>query len=152
MMKKLISCLILLVFVLSLAACSVDFSDTEGMMGYAAFIELLERNGFTIEPIEQETEAMVLSAIPRHFYIDGEQITIFEFSSNQAMEAEAGFVSTDGFSINNNNSGESASIFWTSNPYWFKRDLIIINYVGTNERIIDFLMDTFDFFAGHGFS
>jgi len=151
MMKKIIVCFALFIIVLSLSACSDDFTGTEGMMGYAALIELLEQNGFTIEPVEQETEADFLSAIPRRFYIDGELITIYEYSSNQAMETEAGFVSADGFSINNENSGVSVAISWVSNPYWFKRDLIIVNYVGTNGRIIDFLMEALDFFAGHGF-
>ena len=126
-------------------------TNTTEELNYTTFLELLEANGISfVETEGEEWDAGFLSVFPRHIYVDGEQITIYEFPSNHAMETDARFVNINGFGIDNPNTGYIVRINWASNPYWFKRDLIIVNYVGTNRQIIGFLRETLQQFAGHG--
>jgi len=139
---------------LVLASCDDDshaFTNITEELNYTTFLELLEVNGISfVETEREEWDVGFLSVLPRRIYVDGEQITIYEFPSNRAMETAAGFVNRSGFGIDNLNTGHSVRISWVSNPYWFKRDFIIVNYVGTNRQIIRFLREALQQFAGHG--
>jgi len=60
------------------------------------------------------------------------------------MENDAALVSTCGSQIGN------SSISWAGFPHFFKKDSIIVYYIGENERIIDFLNDNLgESFAGY---
>ena len=94
-----------------------------------------------------------LSVNPRGISIGDDYLTIYEYDSGMAMETDAGFVGRGGSSIERPYSGEGADqvvtqITWASSPHWFKRDLLIVLYVGENEQIINFLAENLALFAG----
>ena len=152
-MKKLL--LILFIAIIFMSGCSSQFVGTDDRLDYATFVELLEKNGFSFEEWEREEwDVGFLSVLPRRIYIGNEQIGIWEYDSTQAMETDAGFIGigSSGHGIDNRNTGYVIQVTLTSNPYWFKRDYIIVNYVGTNRRIINFLTEILgEHFAGYGF-
>jgi len=125
------------------------------MLNYAAFLELLESSGFTFEEAYTNPPDW-LSVGTRIIRIGDELITIYEYDSNEAMENDSVFISPSGFSIERpdpTNEGYSfgVEISWVSWPYWFKRDYVIVLYVGENRLIIDILTEIFgNNFAGHG--
>ena len=113
-------------------------------MDFSTFLELFEANGFIYDEIIDESSQngeRFLSVEPKRIIIGDEIINVYEFSSNEEMETEAGYIDTGGSGITRPDSG--VQISWVSTPYWFKSDLIIVLYVGTNREILNFLMETF---------
>jgi len=120
-------------------------------LNYTAFLELLESNGFSFEEIEDNpNHGSMLSVRLKFIGIGDDVIAIYEYASNRTMERDSDTIDKSGFSISRRDGGTHIS--WMSNPYFFKKDLIIVNYVGENEQIIGFLNKTFgSVFAGHGY-
>jgi outer membrane lipoprotein-sorting protein len=97
-MKKIVLILCLCVAAVFLSGCigqSADtkFTDTDEVLDYAAFLELLEANGFSFE--ETDEYRGFLSVPQRVVLIGDEQLTIYEFGSNEAMEMAAEIIGTD---------------------------------------------------------
>ena len=153
MMKKTILILCLCLAAVFLSGCIGSTDDvrlgTDETLNYTVFLELLNANGFSFE--ETGEYRGFLSVPQRVILIGDEQLTIYEFGSHEAMERNAGFVGKSGFSIDNRDTGKAVEISWIGPPHWFKKDLIIVNYVGENRQIIDFLSENLDLFAGMGF-
>ena len=153
MMKKVILLIVLCMAAVFLSGClssADDVSGTDETLNYAAFLELLEANGFSFEEVGEYSG--FLSAPQRRILIGNEQLKIYEFRSNEAMERNASFVGSDGFSIHNRDTGHTGQtvlVSWAADPYWFKKDLIIVLYVGEDQSIIHFLAENLVFFAGY---
>jgi len=76
-----------------------------------------------------------------------EIITIYQYFSIEAMETDASYIDKSGFSINP--PGKGINISWVSYPHWFKSGLVIVQYTGENQRILDFLRSNLEYFAGY---
>ena len=150
MMKKILSMCFLSIAVILLSGCTDSFIATDETLNLDTFLELLEANGFSFEVDEWQAPGF-LNVHQNTVHIGDEQLTIYEYDSHEAMLIDASFVGRSGFSIENTISGYAVQISWVSDPYWFKRDLIIVQYTGTNRRIINFLHETLELFAGHGY-
>jgi hypothetical protein len=122
-------------------------ADNRTKLDYTAFLALLEKNG--IHYYEEVSDAdSFLSVERKPIWIGDDTINVYEYESNDEMEADASCIDKNGFSINV--PGRNVKISWVSNPYFYKKDLIIVNYVGVNEHILAFLSESFgDSFAGH---
>lgn len=115
-----------------LSACSKEISYKT----YDDFTLSLANAGFTIE--EESLENDFLSGERKQLKIDqGEMISVYIYESDHAMEQDASYISRDGFTYDK--GGVATSISWVSYPYFFKKEDIIILYVGENEKIIDTL-------------
>jgi len=107
---------------------------------YAAFLAELENNGF--QYIENEFDKdNFLSVLRRSLWIGDELISIYEYETSDAMEIDAGYIDAGGATITR--PDKIVTISWISSPYFFKKDLIIINYVGEDEAILGFLYNTY---------
>jgi len=126
----------------------IDKTDKAETLNYENFLTLLENNGFAIgDELPEENDWF--SVIGKIVVIDGAPFYVYEYASNSAMEKDSKYVGSSGYSINNTDAGCSAEIDWVSTPHWFKKDVLIVLYVGEDERIIDFLKETFgNVFAG----
>ena len=126
---------------------TVEFTIAEAGHGYTTLIALLADNGFLFTETEKETDGF-LSVPGRYVYIGDDIITIYEYPSDTLMETDAGYIDISGFSIHV--PGKEVHISWVSIPHFFKKDTLIVNYVGMNERILDFLYANFgEPFAGN---
>jgi len=121
-----------------------------GTLNYDTFLALLEANRFSFEVDDWEGSGFLNGRL-YIVHIGDEQLGIYEYDSHEAMLIDSSFVCRHGTSISNPISGYMVQITWPSNPYWFKRDLIIVQYTGTNRRIINFLHLNLELFAGHGY-
>ena len=172
-MKKILSVLLIaLLFAGILVACAetpepetyVGISEPEettsfppvgsvlgGLLDYARFLDLLEANGFSFEETGGEGSGL-LSVVPKAVSLGGEFLVIYEYDSKMAMELESSFVSRSGSLIelppNEDGYGVATNVTWASYPHWFKKDLIIVLYVGEDRQIIEFLAENLTFFAG----
>jgi len=117
-------------------------------MNLSMFLELLEARGFVYEDIEEATNIeSFLSVGAKRIIIEEEFLTVYLYNSRDEMETDAGYIDPEGFSINRPDS--DIEISWASAPHWFKCDLIIVLYVGLNEEMINFLIETLGYpFAG----
>jgi len=122
---------------------------TASTMNFSLFMDLLRINGFVYDDIIEGTNSSErwLSVDAKHIILGDDIITVYEYYSNEEMETNAGYISPGGSSIYGPDFG--VEISWVSIPRWFKSDLIIVNYVGENEDILNFLTVIFGFpFAG----
>ena len=114
---------------------------------YMAFLSLLEEYGFQYYEEKADTDSY-LSVERKPVWIGEEIVSVFEYESNAAMEADASGIDRDGYTISN--QGRHTNIDWVSAPYFFKKGSLIINYVGENERILAFLNENYGTaFAGN---
>ena len=82
----------------------------------------------------------------KRMLLDKEGINIYLYSSNQEMEKDAACITWDG---SYDNGSQGACVDWAYPPHFHKKGTIVINYVGTDERIISDLKDIFgEQFAG----
>ena len=131
--------------VIMLASCRQD--RPEIVSDYAIFLSLLDENGFQYSEEKVDTDSY-LSVDRKPIWIDDEIISVFEYESNAAMEEDAAGIDKDGCIISN--QGRKTIIDWVSTPYFFKKDTLIISYVGKYERILDFLNKNYgNAFAGY---
>jgi len=121
--------------------------DSKSSPDYAAFLTVLEKNGFQYTKGDTDAESF-LSVERRPVWIGDEIISIYEYATNNEMEVDAAYIDRGGCSISV--PGKMVKISWVSYPYFFKDGRIIINYVGENEEILEFLYSNYGKpFAGY---
>jgi len=153
---------ILLVFCLSvtiilLSNCRGSFVRTEETMNLNTFLELTEENEFSFIADKAKFDGLLNGQL-HTVYIGSSRLNIYEYDSHEAMLIDSSLVGENGSSISSiadpsldDSSFKITYFSWASPPHWFKRDLIIVLYVGTNNQIINFLHENFELFAGRGF-
>ena len=130
----------LLVMVASLA-CSdnpVGPGDLPRTESVGALIGVLQQQGATVVPMEHlSRESHCLSVGAVRLAVDGENVYVFEYESAEAANTDARTVSADGDAING--AGRACSFFWIGPPRFYKKDRLIVLYVGTNQDLIRML-------------
>ena len=127
---------------------TVEFHILEAGQGYMSFIALLADSGLQFTETGAESDGF-LSVPGRPVYIGDDLIMVFEYRSNALMQTDVSCIDIDGCSIHV--PGREVNISWVSHPHFFKKATLIVNYVGENEIILDFLRANFgEPFAGYG--
>jgi len=125
----------------------VDAKPGCDAMTYSSFYSML-LSDIDLMPTDMFIDEEGFFAVARRvLYINDEILTVYEFPSVEAMETNAGYVDESGYGMSF--PGRSVHVSWVSNPYWFKSGIVIVNYVGENQEILDFLHSNLEFFAGH---
>lgn len=133
-MKKIVLIILLIVTAIFLFACSKQISDT----AYKDLITNFEKMDFSIAA--EDVEKDILQGQRKWLTINGnENISVFLYESNEKMEEDASYVDKGGSSYNNGKN--DVQISWVSLPHFFKKDNIIVLYVGENLEIINALED-----------
>jgi len=127
----------------------IDAKPGCAAMTYSSFYTLLSSEAGLIPADVSMYEESFFTVAQRIMTVSGESLSVYEFPSAEAMETNAGYISKSGFGISFPGSG--VEISWVSDPYWFKSGIIIVNYVGENQEILEFLQTNLVFFAGHGY-
>lgn len=68
--------------------------------------------------------------------VEGEDVQVFRYATTAAAEREAGRVSPDGSSVGTN------MMSWMSTPHFFRKDNLIVLYVGDNSKVMGALRST----------
>lgn len=138
---------LILLILLMLAACSQKPINNE--LNYTAFLNMLKDNGFQYTEVEVVNDSF-LSVPRRPIRIGDEIITIYAYASNMDMERDSKYINKGGSSISV--PGKEVEISWVSFPHFFKKDTLIIEYVGKDEKILKFLNINYGpEFAGYGY-
>ena len=132
--KMLFLCIVSMLLFMSCAKKSAD-NDFD----YKAFLALLTESGFSYVEEELDSTLNFLSVARRPLFIGDEVISVYEYESNQKMEKDSKYVDKNGLGISR--PGNGVRISWISTPYFFKKGRLIVNYVGKDEQILNFLTE-----------
>jgi hypothetical protein len=126
---------------LASAACSGspvgpgDVPEVQPTERVGALIAALAQQGVTVVPKEQMSrEAHCLSVGAVRLATNEENLYVFEYESAGAADRDASAVSPDGSTISG--AGRACSIDWIGPPRFYKRDRLIVLYVGTNQNFV----------------
>ena len=109
----------------------VETAD-EPVDSYANLLAKLREHGASVEivgPISQPfftPEGRVIS-------VDGQEVQVFEFSSEEEMEIAAETISPDGSSIG------TSMISWVAAPHFYKSGKLVVLYVGDEDGVVQVL-------------
>ena len=131
-------CLSLLFLCFILMGCGGQQSDDKGTsLTYSAFVQKLQQKGVSTATTNA-FNADLFSGTAHGLVIQNEHISVFEYETNDAMQAEANNISSDGSTIHNQN-GSTAAIDWIAPPHFYKAGRIIVFYVGKSQHITSLL-------------
>ncbi|NLX62176.1 MAG: hypothetical protein GXZ06_06685 [Tissierellia bacterium] len=143
-MRKIILIYALVLISTVLISCSHQIS-------YDSFEELikhLKSKGYDI--VVEDVEKSILAGKRKWITInDSENISVYLYNKNEQMEKDASYLSADGSSYDNGR--KVVMIEWFSYPYFFKKENMIVLYVGDNLEIVHILEEFLGpQFAGYG--
>lgn len=128
-----------------LLGCSKEISYT----AYNDLVTNLKDKGFNVT--EKDVEKNILQGQRKWLTInedENENISVYLYENNETMEKDAACIDEDGSGYNNKKN--STEIEWASFPHFFKKDNIIVLYVGENPEIIKALKEILGVqFAGY---
>ena len=148
-MSKKSSLLVIVIFLAGLlTACSVSGEsnitptpdlyvfDKEGLIAALNAADAVREVG---DPVLQEYFSVGGASVK----VRESDILVFEYESNEAMEADASLVTLDGSSIG------ATMLTWVSTPHFFKAGRIIVLYIGDDAEMLSQLQSLLDAqFAG----
>lgn len=142
-MKKSAAILILCALTLIMFACQKEVSETAFENFMTQLVEM------DINVTAENTDKDFLQGERRWLTVDEtEHITVYLYESASSMEQDASFIDEGGTGYHNGNN--SVEISWVSFPHFYKRDNLIVLYVGENTELIHALEDILgDQFAGY---
>ncbi|HJS19321.1 MAG TPA: hypothetical protein VJ785_11285 [Anaerolineales bacterium] len=80
-------------------------------------------------PVEQP----FFTAPGQSIAVNGETLQVYTFETPEALEAEASQIASDASTIG------SSTPTWVDDPHFFKSGLLVVLYVGQNQKILDLL-------------
>lgn len=128
--------LLLLCFILS-GCGSQSTGDKGSSLTYSAFMQKLHQKGITTTTT-QALNTDLFSGTAHGVTIQMEHISVFEYETNAAMQADANRISSDGSTLHNQN-GSASAIDWIAPPHFYKAGRILVFYVGKSQYVISLL-------------
>lgn len=131
-MKKVVLFFLVLIMVIPILGCSSRISE----IALKDLITNLEQKGFNV--ISKDEKKEIFQGKRKWLSINkNENINVYLYQTNEKMEEESSYIDRGGASYNNGK--DNAKIDWDSLPHFFKKDNIIVLYVGENSAIIEAL-------------
>lgn len=130
---------VLIASVCAVLACSAGSTTGDGSTSQAAdarggltrqnLVDALRSAGLTLQ--DAGTVEQPFYSVPAHVYqIDGRDLQVYEFSSAAEAERAAAQVAPDGGSIGTH------SMAWMAPPHFFRKDRLVVNYIGTSSETL----------------
>jgi hypothetical protein len=138
-MRKMENHILLLVLSLFMLAILMGCSSNKlkDIFGIEQFQNEMQAKNYKFEVKDAEKD--FLPTTRKRMIIGDETLDIYLFDDNIDMENEAKYIDGDG-SVYSSGS-KSMKVRWISSPHFYKRGNIIVQYIGTNEKIISDLKD-----------
>jgi len=125
--------LLLIITILMLVAYSTSCAVGSRSDGdYASIIDNLRKTGAVVEP-GGEVAPDFLSAKRRVISVNDSNVQVWEYDDAAAADAEAAFISPDGFSVRYENTAKLVE--WIAPPHFYKAGKLIVLYVGESEAV-----------------
>ncbi len=117
----------LLLFV-SVLSCA---PPTDGHRTASALAERLQAGGLRVALVE-EIEQPFFTARARVYRVEGDDLQVYQYPGAAAAQRDAARVSPDG-------SIGGSMPHWIAAPHFFRRENLVVLYLGSNARVIDAL-------------
>jgi hypothetical protein len=138
-MKKTILLLMLILSTVSagcaaqdVAGAPVDSTEITGIADLDGLRDALQSAGVEVElgdPVQQ-----AFFSVPGQIIkVDGADVQVFEYATEQALGTEASQVSKDGSSIG------TSMVTWMAPPHFYRSGRLLVLYVGEEDAVIDLL-------------
>ena len=111
---------------------SADSSQSSSVNDKAGLVQALEAAGAKVESGTRVEQAFF--SVPGEILkVNGADVQVFEYDSEEAMGTEASQVSQDGGSIG------TSMVTWMEAPHFFRSGRLLVLYVGEEAAILDLL-------------
>ena len=134
-MRKRISILLFIILTISLPGCSKLIEEKT----YLDFITKLKELHFKVEA-EDVDDDLLLGKRKWLTIDDEEHLSVYLYESSEKMEEDASHL--DGGGASYNSGKRSVKISWESLPHFYKKDNMIVLYVGQNTDLTNVLEQT----------
>lgn len=133
-----LSLLIIIILISSIGCNNID--NVENQFDLEKFKSEIENKGynFTIEDCD-DNDIRFLNEDCKYMTIGDNTISIYIYKDNLTMEEDCKNINPRGFGYEGN--GTYISFSWMSEPHFYKKGILIVNYVGENEKLISDLED-----------
>ena len=133
--------LLVVVGIIALFGC-IRQEQKGKVYGYENLLEDLRAKGTNVE-VAGEIEQVFFSVKGKVIKVNGEDVQVFEYNSEDEANLQAGLVSRDGSSVG------TSMISWIDEPHFYEKGKIIVIYIGQNPTIKELLSSIFgEQFAG----
>jgi hypothetical protein len=126
------------VLALALVSCGQNSVGPSDLNSTDALVRALKQRGVTVVLVESMPQSAYpfFSVAAQRVTVNGEEVQVFECADVSRANSEAGRVSPTGSPI-----GQS-QISWMDIPHFYKRDLLIVLYVGHSASVLKVLETT----------
>lgn len=111
---------------------TADVTVAEPIDSYDGLLAALRESGSTVESAGSVSQPFFVPE-GKVMKVDGSQVQVFEFSSEQDAQSAADTISPDGSSVG------TTMISWVEAPHFYKSGKLIVLYVGEEEAVADAL-------------
>ena len=123
---------LLLVGVLLMLAAASCGAQAGLARDYAGVVDGIRAEGADVTPAGGVTQEF-LSAKGQAITVNGEQVQVFEYADESAVEADASKVSPDGGTVG------TTMITWVATPHFFRSGRVMVLYVGDDASTLKVL-------------
>ena len=103
--------------------------SAESVMDYTRLIDRLRATGVSALPAGEAQQSFI-SVQGRMIKVGGEDVQVFQYAHTKAAAEQAALVSPDG------NAVGTSMIHWIGSPHFFRKDLLLVLYIGDDEKVI----------------
>lgn len=103
----------------------------------ANMITYLEDQGY--ESSVEEADSDIFPGICMHVKTESEVLNVYFYENPTVVEEVASGIGKDGSSYQNKSKTKVIEISWVSEPHFFKKNTMMVQYIGENENILKLL-------------
>lgn len=87
----------------------------------------------------EEADSDIFPGIRMRIKIESEVLEVYLYKNPTVLEEVASGIGKDGSSYQNKSKTKVIEISWVSEPHFFKRNTMMVQYIGENENILKLL-------------
>ena len=116
-------------FIAALACSQTSTSTTTAPSSSPSIADELHAAGLKVEDAG-EVEQPFFPVVSHVYVVEGGDVQVYQFASEEAATEHAAKVSPTGSTIG------TSSMHWMAPPHWFRRGSTIVNYLGSNAKVL----------------
>ena len=131
--------ILLMTVLLLVSGCSPKKAvlTTDNEKDLADMITYLEDHGY--ESSVEEAASDIFPGICMHVKTESEVLNVYFYENPTVVEEVASGIGKDGSSYQNKSKTKVVEISWVSAPHFFKKNTMMVQYIGENENILKLL-------------
>ncbi|MBI2628777.1 hypothetical protein HYW74_01705 [Candidatus Pacearchaeota archaeon] len=128
--KEMYSVIIAIILILGSTLYVINKTNNNETLDYQSFFNMMEKYNPNIQA-GNITKEIFFKVPAKVIKIGDDKIQVYEYSSAEEMETEASKISDEGYRVKN------VIINWLKPPHFYKKDKLLVLYLGENRSIMD---------------